>query len=136
MHRLLAVLCFTTLAFAAGEQDVRAALDQFNQAARTADNAALEKLLSPDLVYVHSNAKVENKAECIAALVSQKPNFVLAPGIKVKIYGNTAVVHGKMTANVVQNGTPTKIELDLLQVWVRNGSQWQMVARHTARLPA
>jgi ketosteroid isomerase-like protein len=138
MRFLFLLTSLAVAAFAANnpaEKAVRAALNQFNEAARRGDGPALEKLLSEDLVYVHSNANVENKAACIAALLKGKPDFQLADNVSVKVYGNTALVHGKMTANVVQNGAPAKIQLDLMQVWVRQGKQWQMVGRHTARLP-
>ena len=118
------------------EQAVRAAVQQFNDAARKGDEATLNKLLSADLIYTHSSAKLENKAECVAALVTGKPNFQMAGDYHVNLYGNTAVVHGKMIANVMQNGAPAKLDLDLLQVWVKSGKAWQMVARHTTRMPS
>lgn len=140
MRSTLLILALSGLVWSADkspsdEQAVRAAVQQFNDAARKGDEATLNKLLSSDLIYTHSSAKLENKAECIAAIVKSKPDFQLAPGYHVNLYGNTAVVHGSMTANVVQNGAPTKIQLDLLQVWVKSGKNWQMVARHTTRMP-
>ena len=119
----------------ASEKAVRAAIDQFNEAARTGNEATLNKLLSSDLIYGHSNAKIETKAEAVGALVKSKPNFVLEPGSTVQVYGNTAVVHGKMTAHNVTNGQPTKTPLDFIMVWVKDGSGWHMVTRHTTRLP-
>ena len=139
MRHTILLLALSGLVWAADssasdEQAVRTALQQFNDAARKGDEATLNKLLSPDLIYVHSSAKIENKAECVAALAKGKPDFQVTPGFHVKVYGPTAVVHGKMIAGVVQNGAPTKLELDLLQVWVRSGKTWQMVARHTTRM--
>jgi ketosteroid isomerase-like protein len=115
---------------AADEKSVRAALDEFNAAAKAGDKAKLEKLLGDDLVYVHSLGKIENKAECVDALVKSKIEFTVAPGAKVQVHGNTAIVSGKMHAN-----TPTgKTHLDFMQVWIKSGKGWQMVARHTLRL--
>ncbi|MBL8227582.1 MAG: nuclear transport factor 2 family protein [Bryobacterales bacterium] len=136
MKTLLLLLTVSGL-LAAGPADdiaVKAALDKFNAAAKAGDRATLEKLLHGDLRYAHSNAKIENKAECIQALVTTKPNFVLDPGLSIRVYGKSAVVQGRMTANVVQNGQPNKIPLDFIQVWVQEGASWLMVARHTARL--
>ena len=110
-------------------QAVRATLQQFNDAARKGDQAALEKLLSPDLIYVHSSGKVENRAECLAGLVKGKPNFEIDPATHVNVYGNTAVVHGKMTS-----AGPPRMQLDFMQVWVKSGGNWQLTARHTTRL--
>jgi hypothetical protein len=114
-------------AASADESAVRAAVNQFNDAAHKGDQATLEKLLGNGLIYAHSSAKIETKAECVGALVKSKPNFVLDPGWTVQVYGKSAIVHGKMTAGANR--------LDLLQVWVKEGAGWQMVARHTAKLP-
>lgn len=115
---------------AADEKSVRAALDEFNAAAKAGDKAKLEKLLGDDLVYVHSLGKIENKAECIEALVKSKIEFTVEPGAKVQMHGNTAIVSGKMHANL----STGKTHLDFMQVWIKSGKGWQMVARHTLRL--
>jgi ketosteroid isomerase-like protein len=120
----------------ADEKAVRAAVEAFDKAARSGDSAALNKLLADDLDYRHSNAKRENKQECIAALVASKPDFRIEPGWNVRLFGNTAVVHAKTTSHLNQNGKQTQVPLDMLQVWVKGKGGWQMVARHTTRLPA
>ena len=139
--KALVTLCVAALMLCAAEnrpadeKAVRAALDRFNEAAKQGNEATLNKLLSNDLIYGHSNAKIENKSECVGALVKSKPNFVLEPGSTVQVYGKTAVVHGKMVAHNVANGQPTRTPLDFIMVWVKDGSDWQMVTRHTTRLP-
>ena len=82
------------------EQAVRAALARFNAAAKVGDAAALGALLTEDLMYSHSNAKVENKAECIAALVRSNIDFRERESWMVQVYngGTCALVHGKMDA--------------------------------------
>ena len=117
------------------EQAVRDALAQFNQAARTSNAGALAGLLGEGLVYSHSNALLENKAECIAALVKTKPNFVMQPHSTVQVYGDSAIVHGHMTAHGMTAGKATETKLDLLMVWVKTPNGWSLVARHTAKLP-
>ena len=118
------------------EKAVRDAVNKFNDAAHKGDEAALKGMIADDLVYGHSTAKIENKAECVANLVKTKPNFVMQDGATVSLYGKTAVVHGKMVANNTANGKATQTPLDILMVWVKNGSSWMMVARHTTRLPS
>lgn len=117
---------------AAEEAAVRAAVAQFNTAAHAGDEATLNKIISDDLMYAHSSAKVETKAECVAALVKSKPNFVLTDGWTVRVYGKSAMVHGQLTANSPTGKTP----LHFMMMWVKDGNTWKMVGRHTARLPA
>ena len=76
------------------EQAVRAALARFNAAAKIGDAAALSSLLTEDLMYSHSNAKVENKAECIAALVRSNIDFREREPAAIQVYngGTCAMV--------------------------------------------
>ena len=134
---LFTLMATGAMAFAAdknpGDQaGVRAAVAQFNKAAQAGDEATLKKIISDDLMYSHSSAKVETKAECIAALVKSKPNFELVDGWTVQVYGKSAMVHGKMNAH---NG-PTTTHLHFMMMWVKDGGVWKMVGRHTAKLPA
>jgi hypothetical protein len=137
MKRLLPLLVITAALWAADSKaDTQAVLqmvDKFNAAARTGDAGALEKMLGADLVYVHSSAKVENKTECISALKATPVDFKVQPGLKVNLYGNTALVHGQMIA--LPKGQTATVPLDIIQVWVKQGGNWLMVGRHTARLP-
>ena len=119
----------------AEEKAVRDAVAKFNAAAMKGDEATLKAIIGDGLVYTHSNAKLENKAECIAALVKGKPNFEMMPHSTVQVYGNSAVVHGHMTAHNMADGKPTETKLDLLMVWVKTAKGWSLVARHTAKLP-
>jgi ketosteroid isomerase-like protein len=111
------------------EKEVAASVEAFNKAAAEGDAAALGKLLSDDLVYVHSNALTEDKAKCIAALVKGKPKFTHTEQT-IKIYDKTALVRTKAKAVSATGTTP----LQMIQVWVKSGKSWQLVSRHTVRL--
>jgi hypothetical protein len=117
------------------EQDVRAALARFHAAAQVGDAAALDALLSADLMYSHSNAKVENKAECIAALVRSNIDFRPRQPAAVVVFsgGACAMVHGQIDAH---NPGGVIVPLHFMMMWVKSGEQWLLVGRHTTRLPA
>lgn len=120
---------------AAAEDAVRAALARFNAAAKVGDAAALESVLAQDLMYSHSNAKVENKAECIAALVRSNIDFQErdASTILVSSDGSSAMVHGKMDAH---NPGGVIVPLHFMMMWVKSGENWLLLGRHTAKLPS
>ena len=117
------------------EQAVRAALARFNAAAKVGDASALDAVLAPDLMYSHSNAKVENKAECIAALVRSNIDFQQRDDWNVLVYngGTCAMVHGKMVAH---NPGDVIVPLHFMMMWVKIGEEWLLVGRHTAKLPS
>ena len=119
------------LAESADEAAVRAAHEAFVKAAKAGDGAALGKLFADGLQYSHSNTKLETKAEAIAALVKSKGNFEVHSQT-VHVYGKAATIRAKVTAHNAAGDVP----LQMLLVWVKNGGQWQMVERHTTRIPA
>lgn len=122
---LAAALC---LPAASVEETIKANLVKFDAAAKAGDAATLDSLLSEDLKYGHSSAKFETKAECIAALVKSKPTYTHR-NPKVRVYGNTALVDMDMRVE------PLGFDIAILQVWVKQGKDWKMVARHSTRLP-
>jgi ketosteroid isomerase-like protein len=124
-------LCSVGLAESADEAAVRAAHESFLRAAKAGDGAALDKIFADGLQYSHSSAKVENKQEAIAALVKSKGDFEVHSQT-IHVYGKAATIRAKVTAHGPTGDTP----LTMLQVWVKNGENWQMVERQTTRIPA
>ena len=131
-------LLLTTLVFAvsavgfaetADEAAVKAAHASFVAAAKAGDATALGKIFADGLQYSHSNTKLETKAEAIAALVKSKGNFEVHEQT-IHVYGKAATIRAKVTAHNAAGDIP----LTMLLVWVKNGSQWQMVERHTTRI--
>src|SRR3954447_2653797 len=137
MTRVIAAalfLAFSFVASAAGNADeaaVRAAHEAFLKAAKAGDGGALNKLLADDLQYSHSSAKLETKQEAISALVKSKGDFEVHSQT-IHVYGNAATIRAKVTAHNATGDIP----LSMLQVWVKNNGNWQMVERQTTRLPA
>ncbi len=115
----------------ADEAAVRAAHEDFVKAAKAGDGAALDKIFAEGLQYSHSNTKLENKKEAIAALVKSKGNFEVHSQT-IHAYGRAATIRAKVTAHGATGDTP----LMVLLVWVKKGKDWQMVERHTTRIPA
>ena len=120
-----------------GEKEVLAAMDAWKQATMKKDRAALEKLLHPDLSYTHSSAKNETKADVIKAVTTGKSTVEAIDFINntVRVYGNTALVKGKVDIKNNVDGKSTTANLDILHVWLKGPQGWQLVARQAVRLP-
>ena len=97
--------------------------------AKAGDGKAMAKLLADGLQYSHSNTKLETKAEAIAALEKSKGNFEVHEQT-IHVYGKAATIRARVTAHNATGDIP----LTMLQVWVKNGNQWQMMERHTTRI--
>jgi len=118
------------------KQEVLAAMNTWRLAMMARDRAALEKIYAPGLSYSHSNGKQENRAEAIEAVVNGKDRIesIELKDISVVIYGTTALVKAKITMRMTDGDSATILNLDVLHVWIKSSSNWQMVARHAMRL--
>jgi len=117
-------------------KEVLAATEAWRQAMLARDRTELENLFAAGLNYTHSNGRNENKAEAIEAVVNGKDKIesLDLSGTTVTTYGTTAVVKARVLMRMRTPDTVNVLDLDVLFVWVKSGSKWQMVARHALRL--
>src|SRR5690242_13099924 len=113
---ILALLTATMLCAATPdaktEKDVLAALDAYKQALIKGDAAALSKVLADDLTYTHSSNKHEDKAAVIESLKGPShTEAVEFKDLKVRSYGNTAIVTGDADFHNKVDGNVTVIHL-------------------------
>jgi ketosteroid isomerase-like protein len=104
-------------------KEVLAASDAWRQAMMSNDAAVLERDLHPDLTYVHSNGHIQTKAQVIA-----DKEFIKSfdfTDVTVRVFGNVAL----LKAHVEEGGAEHMAHLDVLHVWVKGPSGWQLVAR-------
>lgn len=136
MKTLLVTACLLglsslALAETADETAVRTAHEAFLKAAKAGDAATLNKLLADGLQYSHSSAKLENKQDTIEAMVKSKANYEVHSQT-IHVYGTAATIRAKLTSHRATGDIP----LTMLMVWVKNGGNWQLVERHTTRVPS
>jgi ketosteroid isomerase-like protein len=93
--------------------------------------------LSDDLLYTHSSARVETKAEFLAALRSGELKYEAMnhEDLKVRVYGDTALVTGRSAVRVRSRGQENNLQIRFLAVYVRKAGHWQMVAWQSTRFP-
>lgn len=137
MKTLIAILFSAALLSASPSDEVMSAMNAWRQAILHRDAAALQKLYHPDLTYSHSSGKLENKTEAIEAStkgknVAEKVEF---GDLKTRVYGNTALVRGDIAITNNNAGAgPQTLKLNILHVWLKTPSGWQLVARQSTRL--
>ena len=102
------------------------------------DWAALGAVVAEEFSYTHSTGKTEDKAAWIAG-VKKRRRAVEHDRLTVRGYGDVALLSG---SSVYRYAEPFRGDshygsvLDVLQVWVRRPSGWQIVAQHGVKLPA
>jgi hypothetical protein len=102
----------------------------------TKDVAVLNKLLSDDLIYTHSSARLDTKRSLIGAMESGatvytavEPSEVVAQDL-----GNAVVLTGVAAISVTSGGKPNSFRVRFTDVYADKGGQWQMVTWQSTRL--
>jgi ketosteroid isomerase-like protein len=115
------------------EKEVLTAMTALGEAVAKRDVSALQRLLHDELVYSHSDTRAQSKADLLKeAQEGRGPGGVALAEAKVHIYGNTAVVRGRVGgAKGVQANSPHAVA-----VFVKEAQGWQIVARTATRPPA
>ncbi len=107
------------------------------QAQVTNDMATLERLLGPDLVYIHSSAAMDNKNSYLEALRSGTVTYraMRRSEVTVRTYGCLAMITGNATFDVTTKGEDLSIHLRFHSVWAKRLPGVQFVSWQSTRLP-
>ena len=101
------------------------------------DIATLNALLSDDLVYTHSTARLDTKQSLIRAMESGATVYtaVEPSDVKAQDLGEAVVLTGVARISVMYRGNPNTFSVRLTDVYANKGGQWQMVTWQSTRLP-
>ena len=117
---------------------VLAAEEQRYRAMVEADLAALDRLCADELSYAHSSGVRDTKQQYLGKVRSGYYRYldVEHPVERVEVVGDTAIVVGRMTADLIVDGMPKSIDNLALAVWVRSADGgWRLLAYAPTRLP-
>ena len=112
--------------------------DRRYRAMLEADLPTLDELCSDQLSYAHSSGVRDTKAEYFAKVRSGYYDYqrIDHPVERVEIAGDTAIVVGRMTSDLLVEGTPKTIDNLSLSVWTRADGRWRLLAYAPSPLPA
>jgi len=103
------------------------------------DAARLEPLLAHDLLYTHSNAQSDSKAQYLEKLRSGFVRYksIAAHDEAIRLLGDTAaLVTGRMTAEIEMAGTSRSLNNLYAVLWQKRGDGWQLILYQPTPLPA
>jgi ketosteroid isomerase-like protein len=120
------------------EADVLRADENRFEAMRKEDWNALDDALADDLIYVHSTARKESKAEHVGNLRGGKPHYRgIAPRDRqARVVGDVGVVNGISEMHVERDGKEQRFTVRYLAVYAKKGGQWRMIAWQSTKLEA
>jgi ketosteroid isomerase-like protein len=99
------------------------------------DTAFLERYLSDDYVSTFPDGTVLDKKGEIESVKSGAVAFTEIPSeMKVRIYGETAVITGRSTIKAKVKGQDLSGEYRFTHVWIKRSDRWQVVASQVTRI--
>jgi hypothetical protein len=117
---------------------VLAAEDRRYRAMQDADLTTLDELCADELSYAHSSGARDTKDEYLGKIRSGYYVYrrIDHPVERVELVGDTAIVVGRMTADIEVQGVPKTIDNLALAVWTRASGAWRLLAYAPTSLPA
>jgi ketosteroid isomerase-like protein len=143
MRRVLALLILMaapmSLAFGQAERNKsnrkieEAVLQQMNnwlEALKRSDLAALDRIMADDFMLLAADGTILSKEQDTAPIKSGDVRFesLTTEGVKVFVYGDTAVVTGTGTYKVNYKGKAATIRERFFDVYQKRKGQWQVIA--------
>jgi hypothetical protein len=119
------------------ESDI-ARLEDERYAAMLGKNvAALERLLHPDLVYMHSSGVADSKASYIAGVRDRVWDYhrIGRSDQTVRITGSVGLVFNRLKIELSVRGVEKSLDNRALAVWVADGGVWRLIGLQSGMVP-
>ena len=111
----------------ATEEEVLRLHKEFLLAGINHDTKAAERLLAADFFANTNNGQTLDKATVIDQTQKDDTKVDLKEeGLKMHLYDNTAIVTYKMVGVAYPNGKEMKMNVRVVEVWVKRKSTWQL----------
>jgi uncharacterized protein (TIGR02246 family) len=119
------------------EETIRNLEERRFQAMIATDTAALNKILSEDLVYTHATGQADTKKQFLDSVASGRLKYesIQVNEATVRVYGTAAVVTGRATMKVSSGRQGMSFQIRFTDVYANRDGHWQMVAWQSTRLP-
>ena len=118
-------------------EDIEAVLELERRriaAVNAGDAEAIERLLADDVIQIHANGRVDNKASLLE--IERSARRTIEPrNPYVRLYGHVAILTGPAVHHAVSDGAPVTYRIFTTQVAVCRGNVWQFVSVHATMMP-
>lgn len=116
---------------------VAAAVEALRTAMFAGDGKTLAALTWDQLVYTHSNGRLENKAAYIKSLDGQAAfKALIQTDQTIAVVADTAIVrHTFDSVNSLPDGKTNTAHIRVMQIWKLDNGAWKLLARASTPLP-
>jgi uncharacterized protein (TIGR02246 family) len=147
-QRFIAHICFLGLVVSTAVQaqqpkaNSEAAISQALQAMERAwlnaeknnDAAAFEQVVADDWIAITPDGKSQTKAERAAEIKALHTTSAAMGGMKVRVFGNAAVVTGADDETIVEEGKESSNHYVWTDVFAKRNGKWLAVASQTTQI--
>jgi ketosteroid isomerase-like protein len=112
------------------QEEIKRVEQERNQAILRSDTAALDRMTSDDYTFINQRGDLLTKAQIQDGFRSGAIKFESRElsNLNVRVYGNTAVVTGRVTQKATENGKDTSGESRFTRTYVKEKGRWVSVA--------
>ena len=138
MRYILSILfvacCLPVLAQQPDRASLNLSMMVFDRALEKKDSISLNRLMSDQITYGHSNGWIESKKDVIADLYNGTISYerIVTTQPEVTIAGNVAQVRSTADIWAKLNGENGIYKLKVLQIWLWQNGRWVLFARQSA----
>lgn len=120
----------------ARQREVLAAHNERVRALVAADIPALDRIIGDDVIYISPTGNVQTKAQIVSDLKSGllKVSTADSDDVKVRIYGDAAVVTYRSASKFFDNGQQINGALRATSTYIKRGGRWQLVSHQLTRV--
>ena len=117
------------------EEQILALHEAGDRALMSADVAALAQIFADDYVQYNESGKAFTKQDVLESFRSGAIRYpsIVSTGRKIRIFGDTAVVHGAESDEVESDGRRFSVRYVYLDVLRKHNGEWKIVASQLAR---
>jgi hypothetical protein len=101
------------------------------------DFAAMEKLFSSDLVYIHSSSVLDDKASFIESMRSGSVKYKVMrrSDVTVRTYGCVAIINGIGNYDVRVKENDMNVVLRFTSIWQKKDNALEFISWQSTRIP-
>ncbi len=137
----LTFLASLLVAFAQDSDEANAVLQTERDLANAylkSDADGIAQGVMEDYTLTNSVGKITTRANDIAEAKKNDPKYEIFENndMKVRVYGNAAVVTGKTHTKGISGGKPFDLQFQFTDTFIKDGGRWRLLAGHVSKLPA
>ena len=121
---------------ASDEQQIKDAEKAWAAAVVAKDFAALDRMLTPDLIYAHSTGVIDDKTKYLAKMRAGKQVYagIEHKSTTVRMHGDSAVAHSQIRMHGTNADGPFDDHVMAMHLWVKSNGKWLLAAHQTTKL--